>query len=180
MGFRPKWTLKATKSETESNPILQRCHAANIWSLTSNLIIHQQKQDNVIALCFSPCLCGGGMPSRWVLVGLFHPWDFIGSWLVPTDLSHYRSSAKPWRTTSSPPLGMLWFGGRSTSKNFLNTTDMPSNEEAASGDSKVDSPILMAELAKGVKKLLSGTRSDIHLKFLKVLDGRLSWLTLEW
>lgn len=113
------------------------------------------------------------MPSRWVLVGLFHPWDFIGSWLVPTDLGHYSSSAKPWRTTSSPPLGMLWFGGRSTSKSFLNTTDMPSTEEAASGDSKVDSPILMAELAKGVKKLLSGTRSDIHLEFLKVLDGRL-------
>lgn len=55
---------------------------------------------------------------------------------------------------------------------------MPSAEEATSGDSEVGSPIFLAELAKGVKKLLSGTRNEIHLEFLKALDGRLSWLTL--
>lgn len=130
IGFLPKTTLTA-KSDREQSRFVN-CHATKILSLTMNLIIHhQQQQRYAIAMCFFPSLCWRGMPLRWVLVGFFHPWGFTGSWLILTDLGHYSSLAKP---APWPSLGVLWFSGRSTSKRFVNATDMSFTEDAASGD----------------------------------------------
>uniref|UniRef100_A0A3B3QGI4 Reverse transcriptase domain-containing protein n=1 Tax=Paramormyrops kingsleyae TaxID=1676925 RepID=A0A3B3QGI4_9TELE len=66
-------------------------------------------------------------------------------------------------------------------EDLLNPTDMPSNEEAESGDLGVDSPISGAEVVEVVKKLLGGRApgvDEIRPEFLKALDvAGLSWLT---
>ncbi|TWW61017.1 hypothetical protein D4764_05G0011070 [Takifugu flavidus] len=66
-------------------------------------------------------------------------------------------------------------------KDLLNTTNMPSSEEAGPGDLGTSSRISGAEVIEVVKKLLGGRApgvDDIHPEFLKAVDVvGLSWLT---
>ena len=76
---------------------------------------------------------------------------------------------------------MLWIGKRNTSKTSLIPPTCLSGKEAGPGDSGVGSPISGAEVAKAVRKLLSGRAPGVDEgcpEFLKALDVvGLSWLT---